>query len=359
MGGRTGALARKPLKDLEGFPPLIGRAPTDARLSDALDSPDIEEMLINGLIQEGEDGNSEPGELEESDDEEEPVPPHVAERVRLAEVHKAEYEEYMAKPVSHECPRPAGPGGIPGTLMRQDELQTEENGQGDQASTVPLASVLKMAAAETPPDSNDEGDLAPLDTKLASMSKDINARCKELLETNGGVPTSATLNLFEELVNDSNALLAAMETEIETEVAADSGAVDHVAGPDDIPGCVEVKRTRVRNFVGPTGKPIEHHGEALVHLVNETGRVIGSVFQIANVVRPLHSVSKICDEKHEMLFTATEATVVPAGTLSKFLASIKGTVKYHRNGGLYVTKVKVRAPGTSASSSFTRPGVSR
>ena len=257
---------------------------------------------------------------------------------RLSALHEAEYEKYMK--------------------VTTGRVTLEENGQGDQASTVPLVSVLKMAAAETPPDSNDEGELAALDTKLASMTMDINARCKKLLEENGGVPTSATLNLFEELVNDSNALLAAMETEIETEVAADSGAVDHVAGPDDIPGCVEVKRTRVRNFVGPTGKPIEHHGEALVHLVNETGRVIGSVFQIANVVRPLHSVSKICDEKHEMLFTATEATVVPAGALSKFLASIKGTVKYHRKGGLYVTKVKVGAPD-SASSSFTRPGVSR
>ena len=97
MGGRTGALARKPLKDLEEFPPLVGRVPNDACLSDALNSPDIEEMLINGLVQEGDDGNPEPGELEESDDEEEPVPPHVAERVRLAEVHKAEYEEYMAQ----------------------------------------------------------------------------------------------------------------------------------------------------------------------------------------------------------------------------------------------------------------------
>ena len=111
--------------------------------------------------------------------------------------------------------------------------------------------------------------------------------------------------------------------------------------------------------MGRTGKPTAHHGEALVHFVFETGETIGSTFQIANVVRPLHSVSKICDEKHEMLFTATEATVVPAGALSKFLASIKGTVQYHRKGGLYVTKVKVKAPGTSASSSFTRPGVSR
>ena len=201
--------------------------------------------------------------------------------------------------------------------------------------------------------------MVALEVKLASMSTDINERCRKLVERDGGVPTSATLNLFEELVNDSNALLAAMETEIETEVAADSGAVDHVAGPDDIPGCIEVKRTRVRNFVGPTGKSIEHHGEALVHLINETGRVIGSVFQIANVVRPLHSVSKICDEKHEMFFTAAEATVVPAGTLSKFLASIKGTVQYQRKGGLYVTKVKVKAPGANAVSTFIRPGVSR
>jgi hypothetical protein len=202
--------------------------------------------------------------------------------------------------------------------------------------------------------------LDDLDEKLAAMARDINERCKALLERDGGVPTAATLNLFEELVNDSNALLAAMETEIETEVAADSGAVDHVAGPDDIPACVDVIRTRVRNFVGPTGKPIEHHGEALVHLVNETGKTIGSIFQIANVVRPLHSVSKICDEKHEMLFTATEATVVPAGTLSKFLASLKSTsVVYHRKGGLYVTKVKVKAPGVNGTSSFTRPGAGR
>ena len=150
-----------------------------------------------------------------------------------------------------------------------------------------------------------------------------------------------------------------METEIETEVAADSGAVDHVAGPDDIPGGVKVMKTRVRHFVGPTGKPIEHHGEALVHLVNETGKTIGSTFQVANVVRPLHSVGKICDEKHEMLFTTTEATVVPACTLSKFLASIKESAVYKRKGGLYVAKVKVKVPGTSTMSSFTRPGVGR
>ncbi len=70
-------------------------------------------------------------------------------------------------------------------------------------------------------------------------------------------------------------------------------------------------------------------------------------------------MSAICDEKLKMLVTATEATVVQAGTLSKPLESIKCTVKYKRNGGLYVTKGKVNAPGASASYSFDRTSVSR
>ena len=242
-----------------------------------------------------------------------------AERARLDNKHAAGFDEFMAQ--------------------RADDMS---------------GSRLKVVESVAIPTNK----LDDLDVKLAAMARDTNERCTALLERDGGVPTTATLNLSEGLVNDSNALLAAMGTEIETEVAADSGAVDHVAGPDDIPGSVDIKRTRVRNFVGPTGKPIERHGEALVHPIKETGKTIGSIFQIANVVRPLHSVSKICDEKLEMLFTATEATVVPAGTLSKFLASIKGTVKYHRKGCLYVTKVKVKALGTSESSICVRPGVS-
>jgi len=33
----------------------------------------------------------------------------------------------------------------------------------------------------------------------------------------------------------------------------------------------------------------------LVHLVNETGKTTGSIFHVANVVGPVHSVSTICD----------------------------------------------------------------
>ena len=51
--------------------------------------------------------------------------------------------------------------------------------------------------------------------------------------------------------------------------------------------------------------------------------------------------------------------VVPAGALSKSLASLKGMAKYEREGGLHVTKVKVTAPGTNGTSGFARPGVNR
>jgi hypothetical protein len=296
-------------------------------LSSSLKSPDVEDMLINGMVEEDgeDDDNNEPCELVDSDDEDEPETARLArsEEIRLEEEREAEFDEFMTQ--------------------RADDM----NG----------ASINRVKVVDSVSVPTDK--LNDLDARLAAMALDINERCKALLERDGGVPTTATLNLFEELVNDSNALLVAMGTEIEVEVAADSGDVDHVAGPDDIPGCIPVAKTRVRNFIGPTGKPIEHHGEALLHLVNETGRIIGSVFQIANVVRPLHSVSKICDEKHEMPLTATESTVVPAGALSKFLASLKGTITYQRKGGLYVTKVKVKSPGTSSTSSFTRPGVSR
>ena len=62
------------------------------------------------------------------------------------------------------------------------------------------------------------------------------------------------------------------------------------------------------------------------------------------MTRPLHSTGKICDESKEVLFTKGEATVVPEGALSQFLGTVRHIAKYKRNGGLYLAKMKVRAP---------------
>ena len=92
------------------------------------------------------------------------------------------------------------------------------------------------------------------------------------------------------------------------------------------------------------------------------GQTINNVVQVADVTRALHSTGLICDTKKEVLFTQTEAVVVPAGTLSKFQGTIKKLAEYKRKGGLYVAKMKVRRrvqPGSPKASPFGRQGDQR
>ena len=168
-----------------------------------------------------------------------------------------------------------------------------------------------------------------------------------------------TVGLFEELGAE---LLELEEDEYEVDIAADSGACAHVIGPGDLPGRVRIKNVVKRRFHGANNSPIEHFGEAVVQLVQEDGTVATSTVQVAEVCRPLHSVSTICDGKKEMLYTDTEAVVVPKGSLSKFLAQCKRLATYPRVGGLYVAKFKVKNPkdsGAVESEDFPRPGRGR
>ena len=153
-----------------------------------------------------------------------------------------------------------------------------------------------------------------------------------------------------------------LEEEVEVHVAADTGSCAHVVGPKDIPGSIAVKPPasgRVRNFVGAGGDGIKNHGEAVVQLVLEDGTVVNSTVQVADVVRPLHSVSVICDAAHEMLYTKECGYVVPEGTLSRFLANINVIAKYPRRGGLYVAKMKARRPRPKPAPSAAKPGFTR
>ena len=157
-------------------------------------------------------------------------------------------------------------------------------------------------------------------------------------------------------VDNDHALLAT-EDVVEIAPAADSGAVDHVASPKDIPGSTMVAVTdETRDFLSANNGVIKNHGEALVDLEQEDGPTVSSSFQVADVSRPLHSVSKICDNDKEMLFMKDQAVIVPAGTFSRLLASVKPLVRYKRSGGLYVAKMKARS---RPASSFTRPGPGR
>ena len=152
-----------------------------------------------------------------------------------------------------------------------------------------------------------------------------------------------------------------MEEEVVICAALDSGAVEHVASPDDIPAGVMVEQPDdLRDFVGAGGHNIKHYGKAKIMMEQEDGKELIGTVQVADVVRPLHSVSRIADTKKEILFTADEAVVVPAGTLSKLLKELDVVARYPRKGGLYVSRMKVRNPDAAAKKTgFGRQGEGR
>ena len=173
-----------------------------------------------------------------------------------------------------------------------------------------------------------------------------------------------------EFESDDDDELNNVDDEIEIEVAVDSGCVANVVGPKDVPRSVTLQKTdKMRNFVAANGDRMKNQGKVNVDLVQESGNVINSSFQVTDVTRPLHATSVICDENKEILYTKGEATVVPEGALSRFLGQVRHIATYRRNGGLYTAKMKIRAPkprtrrpvdrSSPAKSTFGRPGVKR
>ena len=112
------------------------------------------------------------------------------------------------------------------------------------------------------------------------------------------------------------------------------------------------------------GSDMENYGDATVEMVQENGHVIASTLTVTDVTRPLHSTSQVCDtasgacpDGREVLHTKAGATVVPGGALSRFLGSVRHVASYPRRGGLYVAKMKIRAPRTrTRTTPGTTPG---
>ena len=143
-------------------------------------------------------------------------------------------------------------------------------------------------------------------------------------------------------------------------VALDSGAVDHVLATDDLPSSAEIcELTGARigkSFVAANGQPMQTFGECTLECEDATGTSIAS-FAVTEVSRPLQSVSRICDQDYEVLFTKIEAKVRDPRT-GRFVAT------YPRRGGLYTRTVKVRAgkklDGTARPKApFTRQSAKR
>ena len=93
---------------------------------------------------------------------------------------------------------------------------------------------------------------------------------------------------------DDPILATAMPEVVRLRPAMDSGAVKHCAKPGDMPADAElVPNTEDKHFTGAGGSRIHRHGSCkTVCKDRSNGRRVGVNWQLAEVTRPLNSVSE-------------------------------------------------------------------
>ncbi len=144
---------------------------------------------------------------------------------------------------------------------------------------------------------------------------------------------------------------------IKVSVAVDSGSVANVINPEDLPAGTPTEPNATGNdFVGAGGGAIKCHGTCFTKLQDGEQREVGCNWKMADVTRPLHSVSCIAGPEDgpgqfDVLFNNKKGVVVPPGIVEKILQSVTPITEYPRKGGLYVAEMKM--------SGFTRQGRQR
>ena len=170
-------------------------------------------------------------------------------------------------------------------------------------------------------------------------------------------PTHHTVSMLVHDEGDGELLATAEDRTVVIRAAMDSGSVANVIHPDDLPAGVEIKEnTTGKHFSGAGGSLITKYGSCST--VNQTkgGGKFGARWQVADVTRPLNSVSETCGPidgkgKQDVLFTNKKCFVVPPGVVDEIMRRTTAVVEYDRSGGLYLADIEM--------SSFTRQGPGR
>ena len=197
-----------------------------------------------------------------------------------------------------------------------------------------------------------------------TSEESVEYKVKEANDPDAHTPTNTvSKNLLEEIAKAismldhaprcESELLTTAPAEVKVRIAADSGAVDNVINEDDLPAGVVPDGRAERHFVGASNEHIECQGACDSLLTGQHGQV-ACKWQVANVSRPLHSISKTTGPAegpglHDVLFNNRLAVVVPPGIVDKILEHIKPLLQYDRQGGLYVAEMTM--------SSFARQGL--
>ena len=132
--------------------------------------------------------------------------------------------------------------------------------------------------------------------------------------------------------------------------AMDSGSVANVIHPKELPRDAEpMPNTAGKDFVGANNSKIERYGKCRTKLESKHGAV-GCDWELADVSRPLHSVSTVTGPKEgpgkqDVLFNNRLCVVVPPGVVDKILETIKPVMQYDREGNLYVGEMEMSTFG--------------
>ena len=131
-----------------------------------------------------------------------------------------------------------------------------------------------------------------------------------------------------------------------------AGAGDHVLARIDVPGFTveESPASRAgRGFVAANNKKIANEGQTTVRMLDNDGRGLRSVFQVAEVPRPLWSVGKICDAGFHAKLSKDKAVITDEAG--------REVLVFERKQGLYLGLLQVRNPKFKPKneSDFPRP----
>ena len=156
-----------------------------------------------------------------------------------------------------------------------------------------------------------------------------------------GVRSDTDVNVLDYEEEEDNLIGVAVES-VKIKPAMDSGAVANVVHPAELPDGVEVVPNETdTHFTGAGGGRIKRFGSCVTKLSSEHGDV-GCGWQLADVTRPLHSVSTVCGPqdhptgKQDVLFNNKKCVVVPPGIVEEILRRVRPVAQYDRSGNLYV-----------------------
>ena len=160
-----------------------------------------------------------------------------------------------------------------------------------------------------------------------------------------GCPEHASIHgLFQEEVEVNYAENAGFET---IEMVIDSGAAESVAPASTAPWIQAIPSEgskKRQKYLSASGERLPNLGEKRIHGHTNENWAVNSTFQIAEVTRPLCSVSQICDRGNEVHFTSQGG----------FIVNQQGRrTHFKRDNNVYV--MQLHAKTGQASPGFPRP----